>query len=189
MRQASGSRSCAIARRLRAPTDDPHLYQSGIQHRTGNAISAPASMPCTPNSASCRSPGYSRARQWASTAAPSTTWWWCRYRAAPGDPVPAAARHGVRSRPRAGCQEVRPAHPGSDLLLYGELVCETPLVPPRAARSHQRLRAWLLAELAPTFRHPIDGRTIGELWAGYDKASQRLDPIPFHWKAGELQHH
>ncbi len=76
-----------------------------------------------------------------------------------------------------------------DLLLYGELVCETPLVLPRGEILTNAFVLWPLAELAPTFRHPIDGRTIGELWAGYDKASQRLDHIPFHWKAGELQHH
>ena len=76
-----------------------------------------------------------------------------------------------------------------DLLLYGELVCETPLVLPRGEILTNAFVLWPLAELAPTFRHPIDGRIIGVLWAGYDKASQRLDPIPFHWKAGELQHH
>ena len=76
-----------------------------------------------------------------------------------------------------------------DLLLYGELVCETPLVLPRGEILTNAFVHWPLAELAPTFRHPIDGRTIGELWAGFEKASQRLDPIPFHWKAGELQHH
>jgi 2-amino-4-hydroxy-6-hydroxymethyldihydropteridine diphosphokinase len=63
-----------------------------------------------------------------------------------------------------------------DLLLYGELVCETPLVPPRGEILTNAFVLWPLAELAPTFRHPIDGRTIGELWAGYDKASQRLAP-------------
>ena len=31
--------------------------------------------------------------------------------------------------------------------------------------------------------------TLDELWQGYDKASQRLSPIPFHWEARELQHH
>ncbi len=76
-----------------------------------------------------------------------------------------------------------------DLLLYGELVCETPLVLPRGEILTNAFVLWPLAELAPTFRHPIDGRTIAELWAGYDKASQHLEPIPFHWKAGELQHH
>ncbi|MGL4477242.1 MAG: 2-amino-4-hydroxy-6-hydroxymethyldihydropteridine diphosphokinase, partial [Aeromonas veronii] len=41
----------------------------------------------------------------------------------------------------------------------------------------------------PKLRHPVDGRTMGELWQAYDKASQQLCPIPFHWEACELQHH
>ena len=48
---------------------------------------------------------------------------------------------------------------------------------------------WPLAELAPALRHPVDGRPLGELWNIYDKASQRLSPIPFHWDAVELQPH
>ncbi|CAJ1790252.1 2-amino-4-hydroxy-6-hydroxymethyldihydropteridinepyrophosphokinase [Aeromonas jandaei] len=76
-----------------------------------------------------------------------------------------------------------------DLLLYGELVCETPLVLPRGEILTNAFVLWPLAELAPGLRHPIDGRTMGELWECYDKASQQLCPIPFHWEARELQHH
>jgi 2-amino-4-hydroxy-6-hydroxymethyldihydropteridine diphosphokinase len=63
-----------------------------------------------------------------------------------------------------------------DLLLYGDLVCETPVALPRG-------------EILTNAFHPLDGRTLGQLWQGYDKASQRLSPIPFHWEACELQHH
>ncbi len=76
-----------------------------------------------------------------------------------------------------------------DLLLYGELVCETPLVLPRGEILTNAFVLWPLAELAPTLRHPIDGRTMESLWECYDKASQQLCPIPFHWEARELQHH
>lgn len=76
-----------------------------------------------------------------------------------------------------------------DLLLYGDLVCETPLVLPRGEILTNAFVLWPLAELAPGLRHPIDGRTMGELWESYDKASQQLCPIPFHWEARELQHH
>ncbi|WP_268011751.1 2-amino-4-hydroxy-6-hydroxymethyldihydropteridine diphosphokinase [Aeromonas veronii] len=76
-----------------------------------------------------------------------------------------------------------------DLLLYGDLVCETPLVLPRGEILTNAFVLWPLAELAPGLRHPIDGRTMGELWQAYDKASQQLCPIPFHWEACELQHH
>ena len=76
-----------------------------------------------------------------------------------------------------------------DLLLYGELVCDTPLVLPRGEVLTNAFVLWPLAELAPKLRHPGDGRTMGELWQAYDKASQQLCPIPFHWEACELQHH
>lgn len=76
-----------------------------------------------------------------------------------------------------------------DLLLYGDLVCETPLALPRGEILTNAFVLWPLAELAPTLRHPVDGSPLGELWERYDKASQRLSPIPFHWEACELQHH
>ncbi|WP_337074103.1 2-amino-4-hydroxy-6-hydroxymethyldihydropteridine diphosphokinase [Aeromonas veronii] len=76
-----------------------------------------------------------------------------------------------------------------DLLLYGDLVCDTPLVLPRGELLTNAFVLWPLAELAPKLRHPVDGRTMGELWQAYDKASQQLCPIPFHWEACELQHH
>ncbi|MFM5205291.1 2-amino-4-hydroxy-6-hydroxymethyldihydropteridine diphosphokinase [Aeromonas veronii] len=76
-----------------------------------------------------------------------------------------------------------------DLLLYDDLVCDTPLVLPRGEVLTNAFVLWPLAELAPKLRHPVDGRTMGELWQAYDKASQQLCPIPFHWEACELQHH
>ncbi|WP_421335878.1 2-amino-4-hydroxy-6-hydroxymethyldihydropteridine diphosphokinase [Aeromonas veronii] len=76
-----------------------------------------------------------------------------------------------------------------DLLLYGDLVCDTPLALPRGEVLTNAFVLWPLAELAPKLRHPVDGRTMGELWQAYDKASQQLCPIPFHWEACELQDH
>ena len=76
-----------------------------------------------------------------------------------------------------------------DLLLYGDLVCDVPVALPRGEILTNAFVLWPLAELAPSLRHTVDGRTLDELWQGYDKASQRLSPIPFHWEARELQHH
>ena len=76
-----------------------------------------------------------------------------------------------------------------DLLLYGDLVCDVPVALPRGEILTNAFVLWPLAELAPSLRHPVDGRTLDELWQGYDKASQRLSPIPCHWEARELQHH
>ncbi len=76
-----------------------------------------------------------------------------------------------------------------DLLLYGDLVCNIPVALPRGEILTNAFVLWPLAELAPSLRHPVDGRTLDELWQGYDKASQRLSPIPYNWEARELQHH
>ena len=76
-----------------------------------------------------------------------------------------------------------------DLLLYGDLVCDVPVALPRGEILTNAFVLGPLAELAPSLRHPVDGRTLDELWQGYDKASQRLSPIPFNWEARELQHH
>lgn len=75
-----------------------------------------------------------------------------------------------------------------DLLLYGDLVCDTPITLPRGEILTNAFVLWPLAELAPALRHPLDGRTMNELWQAYDKASQQLCPIPFHWEAPALQH-
>ena len=75
-----------------------------------------------------------------------------------------------------------------DLLLYGDLVCDTPITLPRGEILTNAFVLWPLAELAPTLHHPLDGRTMGELWQAYDKASQHLYPIPFDWEAPALQH-
>lgn len=75
-----------------------------------------------------------------------------------------------------------------DLLLYGELVCESPVALPRGEILTNAFVLWPLAELAPTLCHPTAGRPLGELWQAYDKSAQQLSPIPFHWEARELQH-
>ena len=51
-----------------------------------------------------------------------------------------------------------------DLLLYGDLVCDTPLVLPRGEVLTNAFVLWPLAELAPKLRHPVDGRSMVELW-------------------------
>lgn len=93
--------------------------------------------------------------------------------------------HGRES----GAKKFAPRTLDLDLLLYGDLVCDVPVALPRGEILTNAFVLWPLAELAPSLRHPVDGRTLDELWQGYDKASQRLNPIPFHWEARELQHH
>lgn len=59
-----------------------------------------------------------------------------------------------------------------DLLLYGDQVIERPgLHVPRADILKYAFVLGPLAELDPGLRHPVDGRTMRELWAAFDRTS------------------
>jgi len=65
-----------------------------------------------------------------------------------------------------------------DLLLYDDLISnEKGLQIPRDEISKNAFVLWPLVELAPTYRHPISGQMMGELWENFDKSSQALWPI------------
>jgi 2-amino-4-hydroxy-6-hydroxymethyldihydropteridine diphosphokinase len=66
-----------------------------------------------------------------------------------------------------------------DVLLYGDLVCDEPLV--KVPRPDLLRRAYMLgplAALAPEVRHPTAGATIGELWRAFDQAAHPLERLP-----------
>lgn len=54
-----------------------------------------------------------------------------------------------------------------DLLLYGDLVSNSPVRVPRADITEYAFVLAPMAELAPALRHPVDGRSMAELWAAY----------------------
>ena len=63
-----------------------------------------------------------------------------------------------------------------DLLLYGEQIIDSP--PIRVPRSDIEEYSFVLgplAEIAPDLRHPIDGRTMAELWASFDQSNHPLE--------------
>lgn len=66
-----------------------------------------------------------------------------------------------------------------DLLNYGELVCNEPIVLPREEILFNAFVLWPLAEIASDWLHPVAKRTAAELWESFDKSSQQLMPIDY----------
>ncbi|MGL5776661.1 MAG: 2-amino-4-hydroxy-6-hydroxymethyldihydropteridine diphosphokinase, partial [Aeromonas veronii] len=62
-----------------------------------------------------------------------------------------------------------------------DLICDQPVNLPRAEIITNAFVLWPLAELAPERRHPLTQARYGDLWAAYDKQSQRLQPVDFDW--------
>jgi 2-amino-4-hydroxy-6-hydroxymethyldihydropteridine diphosphokinase len=95
-----------------------------------------------------------------------------RFRTAepPADVVAELERlHALAGRVR-GAERFAPRTLDLDLLLYGDAVLPDPAI--RVPREDILKYAFVLgplAELAPGLRHPVDGRTMAELWAGFDR--------------------
>ncbi len=65
-----------------------------------------------------------------------------------------------------------------DLLLYDDLILNKPhLELPRAEITKNAFVLLPLSELAADVLHPIEKKSIGQLWQEYDKESQKLWPI------------
>jgi 2-amino-4-hydroxy-6-hydroxymethyldihydropteridine diphosphokinase len=65
-----------------------------------------------------------------------------------------------------------------DLLLFGNLVIdEQGLKVPRPDLTRWAFMLGPLAELAPALVHPVEQKTIGELWAQFDTQAHPLTPV------------
>ena len=65
-----------------------------------------------------------------------------------------------------------------DVLLFGDLVCQTPsLTLPRPDLLKRAYMLGPLAEIAPDAVHPTEHRTIGILWASFDQAAHPLERV------------
>lgn len=65
-----------------------------------------------------------------------------------------------------------------DILLYGDLVKDQP--GRKLPRPDLLRRAYMLgplADIAPDLRHPTAGKTIAELWAGFDREAHPLHRV------------
>lgn len=70
-----------------------------------------------------------------------------------------------------------------DILTYGDLVGEFGGVSlPRGEILENAFVLRPLAELAPSARHPANGRSYADLWQAYNQASQALVRVDFAWR-------
>lgn len=67
-----------------------------------------------------------------------------------------------------------------DLLLFDQLIIETPVQLPRAEITENAFVLWPLAEIAPLLMHPIKHKNYQQLWQQYNK-KQQLEIVPFTW--------
>lgn len=68
-----------------------------------------------------------------------------------------------------------------DLLLYGDLVISTERY--RLPRNEITRYAFVLkplVELAADLRHPIEGKTIAELWRAFDASAEQMQAVELH---------
>lgn len=64
-----------------------------------------------------------------------------------------------------------------DILLYGDLVAEEPIVLPRPEIRDNAYVLWPLSELAPDLVEPGGNFTYGQLWRAFDQDKQKLYPL------------
>lgn len=69
-----------------------------------------------------------------------------------------------------------------DILLFDAMVCDEPgLTLPRPDLVRRPYMLGPMAELAPGLRHPTLGRTMEELWQGFDREAHALQPVALGW--------
>lgn len=69
-----------------------------------------------------------------------------------------------------------------DILLYDDLVCDSPIRLPRGEVLKNAFVLWPLAELAPRLKHPETGVSFAKHWQSY-ASEQRLKPLEFTFEA------
>lgn len=74
-----------------------------------------------------------------------------------------------------------------DVLLYDDLICQTPIELPRGEVLKNAFVLWPLAELAADLRHPKTGRSFAEHWQSFT-SEQRLKPLEFAFETLPFLH-
>ena len=68
-----------------------------------------------------------------------------------------------------------------DLLLYDDVITDSPAQIPREEITRNAFVLWPLAEIAGHLVHPSLGLCYQELWQQYDKDQQQLQIVPLIW--------
>lgn len=68
-----------------------------------------------------------------------------------------------------------------DLLLFGELVCDSPVTLPRQDITERAFVLLPLSELAPEQRHPLVHLRYRDMWQTFRQHAQWLRKVPFDW--------
>lgn len=74
-------------------------------------------------------------------------------------------------------QKLAPRTLDLDLLLYDDLIADSPVTLPRGDITKHAFVLWPLAEITPHGRHPVLKKTYGEIWASFDSHKQKIWPI------------
>lgn len=70
-----------------------------------------------------------------------------------------------------------------DLLLYDDVITDTPVQIPRDEITKNAFVLWPLAELIPDAVHPQLSNSYSHLWQVFDKTTQQLRKVPLNWQA------
>ncbi|NQY65067.1 MAG: 2-amino-4-hydroxy-6-hydroxymethyldihydropteridine diphosphokinase [Alteromonadaceae bacterium] len=70
-----------------------------------------------------------------------------------------------------------------DLLLYDDLVLESPAQIPRDEITTNAFVLWPLSQIVPKLKHPILHQNYESLWEEYDQTSQQLKIMPLNWNS------
>lgn len=78
-------------------------------------------------------------------------------------------------------QKCSPRSLDLDLLLYDDIIIDTPAQLPRDEITKNAFVLWPLSQVAPNLTHPLQNKTYQELWQSFNKDSQQLCIVENCW--------
>ena len=88
---------------------------------------------------------------------------------------------------RRGGPKFGPRSLDIDILTYDDIVGEIDGIElPRQEITENAFVLLPMKNIAPAIIHPLSQKTYGQLWQGYDKASQKLWLVDFNWRGKNI---